>query len=85
MGDATSANDVELWRRADPSSTRMWEFLLLVNEKYGLKMQSYHDLYKWSIDNIPQFWEEIWHFCGIKADKPFDKVIRIFLGARDEF
>ena len=86
MGDATAGDDVvELWRHADPSSTRMWEFKERVNRKYNLRLQSYDDLYKWSIDNIPEFWEETWLFCGIRASRPPDKVIAVFLVARDAF
>jgi hypothetical protein len=86
MGDATTGDDVvELWRHADPSSTRMWEFKELVNRKYNLKLRSYDDLYEWSIGNIPEFWEETWFFCGIKASRPFDKVIAVFLVTRGAF
>lgn len=53
----------------------MWEFKELLNSKYGLSLESYNDLYKWSIENISRFWEETWHFTGVVASKPFDKVI----------
>lgn len=65
---------IELWRHPNPESTRMWEFKELVNKKYGLELQSYDDLYAWSIENIAPFWGETWHFMGIKASKSFDKV-----------
>ena len=64
----------ELWRHASPDSTRMWEFKELVNKKYDLTLDSYNDLYQWSIDNIAHFWEETWTFTGIKASKKYNKV-----------
>ncbi|EFQ25279.1 acetoacetate-CoA ligase [Colletotrichum graminicola] len=65
----------ELWRHPDPTATPMWAFLLRVNSKYGLKLADYPGLYKWSIENVAEFWEEVWHFVGITASKPFDKVL----------
>ena len=52
----------------------MWRFLLHVNQKYGLQLNGYPDLYKWSVDNAALFWGEVWHFVGIKASKGYDKV-----------
>ena len=70
---------VELWRHPDPRNTRMWGFKDAINTKYGLELQTYDDLYRWSIDNVPQFWAETWSFCGVEASQPFKKVGEIFL------
>lgn len=64
----------ELWRHPDPASTPMWHFIRTVNEKYRLGIQDYQGLYKWSIESVGTFWEELWHFVGVKASRPFDKV-----------
>ncbi len=64
----------ELWRHSSPTSTRMWEFLELVNKKHNLQLQSYHDLYRWSIEDIAAFWGEVWHFTGIRASTQFEQV-----------
>jgi len=63
-----------LWTPENPRSTVMWQFMERVNSKYGLELKDYQDLYKWSIDNIGPFWEEVWLFSEIKASRPFDKV-----------
>lgn len=63
-----------LWNHADPASTPMWRFLQYINEKYRLNLDCYPSLYQWSIDNVALFWEEVWHFVGITASKPFDEV-----------
>jgi acetoacetyl-CoA synthetase len=49
-----------------------------INAKYGLELRTYDDLYRWSIENIPQFWAETWHFVGVEASQPFKKVGWIF-------
>ncbi|KAF4981957.1 hypothetical protein FZEAL_2351 [Fusarium zealandicum] len=72
---AAPADDNVLWRHTDPKSTPMWQFLEHVNKKHGLSLGDYPALYKWSIDEVALFWEEIWHFAGVTASKPFDQVL----------
>ena len=64
----------ELWRHENPRGTPMWRFLEHVNAKFGLALNDYPGLYKWSVDNVADFWGEFWHFAGITASKPFDEV-----------
>lgn len=52
----------------------MAKFMSHVNSKYGLNLNDYPALYRWSVDNVSEFWEECWHFCGIRASKPYDEV-----------
>ena len=63
-----------LWRHKDPESTSMYRFKTLVEKKYSVKLDGYEALRRWSITNIAQFWEEVWHFTGIKASSPYIKV-----------
>ncbi|RYO84057.1 hypothetical protein DL766_009502 [Monosporascus sp. MC13-8B] len=65
----------ELWRHPDPTSTQMHRFLEHVRTKYGLGIADYPALYKWSVENISDFWGEVWHFCGIKASRPYSQVL----------
>jgi acetoacetyl-CoA synthetase len=71
--DKKAVPDV-LWNHPDPTSTPMWRFLQHINKKYGLSLDGYPTLYQWSIDNVALFWDEVWHFVGITASTPFDKV-----------
>ncbi|PQE15684.1 acetoacetyl- synthase protein [Rutstroemia sp. NJR-2017a BBW] len=64
----------ELWRHPNPTTTRMWKFMQTVNEHNGLNLQTYEELYQWSIKNIASFWEETWDFTGITASKKWNKV-----------
>jgi acetoacetyl-CoA synthetase len=50
-------------------------FIGLVNERYGLEIRSYDELYKWSIDCIPDFWAMMWDFAEIKASRRYDCVV----------
>ncbi|MGE5464817.1 MAG: acetoacetate--CoA ligase [Syntrophothermus sp.] len=59
-------------------------FMERVNTRHGLSLGSYAELYQWSVENIPEFWAEVWDFTGIKASKNYDQVVddlRKFPGA----
>jgi len=53
----------------------MYRFMQTVNEKYDTHIADYEALHKWSVDNLENFWTEIWDFAGIKASKPYTQVI----------
>jgi hypothetical protein len=77
MASNGAGNDVggeKLWEHADPQSTHMWKFMQDVNTNYGLKLNSYNDLYDWSINNISRFWGEVWETTGVKASQPYNQV-----------
>ena len=46
-----------------------------INDKYHQNFTEYDPLYRWSVENIPDFWASMWEFAGIKASKPYDEVI----------
>ena len=53
----------------------MWDFLVKVNQKHGLNLGTYKDLYQWSIENVSLSWGEIWEYVGIRASAPYDHVL----------
>lgn len=50
-------------------------FIDLVNHKYGLKVRSYSDLYRWSVEKVSDFWSAVWDYAGIICSRPYDKVV----------
>jgi acetoacetyl-CoA synthetase len=50
-------------------------FIEFVNKEYGKKIKGGKDLYRWSVEEIPNFWEAMWKFSGIIASKSYDKVV----------
>ena len=59
-------------RRKQANITR---FIEQVNAWYGLNISSYADLYRWSVESIPDFWAAIWDFVGIKSSQRYDLVV----------
>jgi hypothetical protein len=37
-------------------------------------LKDYNSLWKWSVSEPAQFWEEIWHYTKINAHEPYQKV-----------
>jgi acetoacetyl-CoA synthetase len=69
-------------------------FINFVNQKHGLKISSYDELYEWSVENIPDFWAAMWEFGEIKASRKYKIVVddlskfpgaKWFIGARLNF
>lgn len=44
-------------------------FMAGISRKYGVEMADYGDIYDWSIENMADFWSEVWDFCGIIGEK----------------
>ena len=61
----------------------MSEFMRGVNSRYQLNLKTYEDLYRWSIENIGDFWAEVWDFTGITAEQPYDEVCKRTFSSRD--
>ena len=53
----------------------MYEFLDTVSQKYNLTDNEYTTIHNWSVENIADFWKEVWDFCGIKSSEPYHQVI----------
>jgi len=63
----------------------LMRFIREVNARHGLSIEAYSDLYKWSVENIPDFWAAMWDFAGIKSSMQYDKVVEdlsVFPGTR---
>jgi acetoacetyl-CoA synthetase len=50
-------------------------FVEIVNQIYDTDIVDYDEMYKWSIDNIPEFWEQMWDFAEIISSEPYEEVI----------
>ena len=66
-----------LWEPSEERKNRanITRFIGVVNEKYGLEIDSYTQLWNWSIESIPDFWATMWEFGEIKASRGYDEVV----------
>jgi acetoacetyl-CoA synthetase len=59
-------------RRRQANITR---FMEMVRARHNVNAQSYTDLYRWSVENIPDFWAAMWDFAEIRYSKLCDQVV----------
>ncbi len=60
-------------------------FIDFVNKEYVQNIKDGKELYKWSVERIPDFWAAMWDFAGIIASKKYEKVVEnlnIFPGTK---
>jgi acetoacetyl-CoA synthetase len=85
-----------LWKPTEERvrEANMTSFIDFVNRRFGLSIESYFELYGWSIENIQDFWDAMWHFGNVIASPGYDVVVddlsrfpgaRWFIGARLNF
>ena len=82
-----------LWKPSEEvkNGCRMADFMRYVNRRCGKNFSEYKDLYQWSVEDIPAFWDALWHYFDILSSRPYDTVaddltrfpgVKWFVGAR---
>ena len=56
-------------------SSQILQFTQSLNSRYDLSLSSYSELYDWSINNIPSFWENIWEFSDVIHSTSYSEVV----------
>ncbi|MGV9141585.1 MAG: AMP-binding protein, partial [Promethearchaeota archaeon] len=67
----------KLWEPSEEwiQNAEVTKFINFVNEKYNKKIQGAKDLYKWSVEQIPEFWKAFWEFADIKASQSYTEMV----------
>jgi acetoacetyl-CoA synthetase len=85
-----------LWQPSEERArnTNIYRFMRYVNERYGRKLTGYDELYRWSIEDSPDFWAALWDYAKVIYSRPYEDVVddvhkmpgaRWFEGARLNF
>ncbi|MBN2238335.1 MAG: acetoacetate--CoA ligase [Dehalococcoidales bacterium] len=53
-------------------NSNITRFIKLVNERFGLTLNTYNELQRWSVENVPDFWALIWEFGEVRASVPYE-------------
>jgi acetoacetyl-CoA synthetase len=43
--------------------------------EHGIETDGYHDLWRWSVENLEEFWESIWDHFDVRASAPYERVL----------
>ena len=85
-----------LWKPAEEriKSTNMYQFMEYVNTCHRMSLDNYSELYAWSIEESPVFWETLWAYSEVIHSRSYNQVVddikkmpgaRWFEGARLNF
>jgi acetoacetyl-CoA synthetase len=68
----------KLWEPSEQwiNNAEVSRFIEFVNKEYGQNLKGGKDLYKWSVEKIPDFWAAMWEFAGIIASKKYDRAVK---------
>ena len=64
-----------LWKPDPKKETKMAELTAIINHNHDQKIINYEQLHNWSVNNIPEFWEEIWNYCDILHSESHTQVV----------
>jgi len=75
-----------LWQPtvANGEGSRVGEFLRWLERERGLIFAGYDDLWRWSVDQLEDFWDAVWRFFAVPSSAPYTSVVsrRVMPGAR---
>lgn len=57
------------------SHARMTDFMGWVSQRHGHTFADYDELWAWSVQEVELFWADIWEYCGVRASKPYERVL----------
>jgi acetoacetyl-CoA synthetase len=66
-----------LWTpsRERVAAARLTAFMRQVEEQFGVELDDYADLYRWSIEEIGDFWSAVWSFAGVIAETRAERAL----------
>ena len=75
-----------LWQpaAADREHSRVGDFLRWLERERGLAFAEYDELWRWSVEELEEFWDAVWRFFAVPASTPYSAVLsdRAMPGAR---
>ncbi len=75
-----------LWQPSEAAraASRLTQFAAFVRESRGLAFEDYDSLWRWSVDQLEDFWASITEFFDVKFHAPYTQVLktRVMPGAK---
>ena len=57
------------------AASNISRFIAELNLTHDLQISSYADLYRWSVDELSDFWAVMWEFGAVRYSRPYDVVL----------
>ncbi|MGE7602999.1 acetoacetate--CoA ligase [Peribacillus sp. NPDC097675] len=55
--------------------TGLTQYTDWLKDKKGLEFDDYQELWKWSVNELEEFWASIWDYCDVIATRKYDSVL----------
>jgi acetoacetyl-CoA synthetase len=56
-------------------ASRLTAYMRWLRETRGLELDGYHELWRWSVDDVEGFWASIWEHFDVLASVPYERVL----------
>jgi acetoacetyl-CoA synthetase len=53
----------------------MTRFMRWAGERRGRPFAGYEELWRWSVDDLEEFWASVWEFCEVRCSAPYERVL----------
>ena len=57
------------------ASTDLARFMAWAGGRHKRELADYGELWQWSVDQLEEFWADVWEFCGVRASQPYERVL----------
>ncbi len=66
-----------LWEPSEEfkEDAKITHYMRWLEENKGLRFEDYEELWEWSVTELEEFWATIWEYGGVKASKPYTRVL----------
>lgn len=75
MNSKTEGEVIWAPSQSDIENTILYRYMNWLKETKGLSFTDYNDLWKWSVNELEEFWASVWDFCEVKAFRKYDQVL----------
>jgi acetoacetyl-CoA synthetase len=77
MSSAQPPAETPLWQpsEADVEAAEMTRFMRFAAERSGRTIERYDELWRWSVQELEDFWAAIWEFCGVRASQGYEQAL----------
>jgi acetoacetyl-CoA synthetase len=72
-----TAEGTPLWEPSEElkENARISDYMEWLKAEKDLSFGNYNELWDWSVTDLEGFWATVWEYCGIKASKPYERVL----------
>lgn len=66
-----------LWQASQSriESSNLEKFRKLLNARYGIRLETYDDLHKFSVEHLVDFYRALWDYAGIRFSTTYKQVL----------